>query len=70
MSLLLKNIQIPVEEGLEPQILRKYVAQTLGVTAGEIADVEIRKKSLDARKKNGIKYVMQLEARSRTRNHF
>ena len=52
MSLLLRNIQIPVEEGLEDLVLKKYVASTLEIKAEDIGDVAIRKKSLDARKKN------------------
>ena len=58
MSLLLRNIQIPVENGLSDSVMKKYVASTLGVSVEEIERVAIRKKSLDARKKNQIKYVL------------
>lgn len=61
MGLLLKNIRIPVEEGALPEILKKYAAETIDAQFNDIIGVNVRKKSLDARKKNKITYVMQLE---------
>ena len=60
MSLQVSNVEIPIEEGFSSEILSKYVSDKLGVPQEVIKSLEIKKKSLDARRKSRIKYVYQL----------
>lgn len=55
MPLRVNNIEAPVEEPEER--LRDRLAQTLGVSAADIARVRILRKSLDARSRHDLKFV-------------
>ena len=56
------NVKVPLEGGL-PQgeaVLRQAVAQKLNISESSIATVRILKKSVDARKKSDVHFVMTL----------
>lgn len=61
MNIVVKNIEIPVEKGLDNVTLRQEAAKALDISETMMSRVSIRKKSLDARKKKSIKYVLQLD---------
>jgi uncharacterized FAD-dependent dehydrogenase len=60
MSLLLKQFTIPLSSGKGEADLRGLVAQDLGIPLEAIEELEILKKSLDARKKSQIVHHYQL----------
>jgi len=53
------NIKIPLEFGASA--LKAAAAKKLGVSASQIASCEIAKKSIDARKKNDVCFVVSLD---------
>ena len=53
------NIKIPLD--YTPKALITAAAKKLGIPAGQIARCEIAKKSVDARKKNDVSFVMSLD---------
>jgi uncharacterized FAD-dependent dehydrogenase len=60
MSLLYKQFTVPLNESSVQADLRDLVAVDLGIPADEILELEILKKSLDARKKSQILHHYQL----------
>lgn len=60
MTLILRNILVPVSSISSENALRTAVAERLGVATKDLRNLEIRKRSIDARKKSEIKYVMQV----------
>jgi uncharacterized FAD-dependent dehydrogenase len=60
MSLVLKQLSIPVASGDPDAQLRPLLAQELGIPEQEITSLRILKKSLDARKKSRIVYHYQV----------
>jgi uncharacterized FAD-dependent dehydrogenase len=60
MSLQVSNVEIPIEEGSSTEVLSRYVSDKLGIPGNVIKSLQIKKKSLDARRKGRIKYVYQL----------
>jgi len=53
------NIKIPLE--YSTKTLMQAAAKKLGVTQGQIASVDVAKKSVDARKKNDVCFVVSLD---------
>ncbi len=60
MTLLIKQLSVPVTAGFDESNLRKLLAEELAVPEDEISELSILKKSLDARKKSRILYHYQL----------
>ncbi|RYZ52537.1 MAG: FAD-binding protein, partial [Proteobacteria bacterium] len=60
MSLLYKQFTVPLNESNVQADLRDLVAVDLGIPVDEILELEILKKSLDARKKSQIFHHYQL----------
>lgn len=60
MPLLVKNIEVVVNDPDHDKLLRVTVAKKLGIEPDEITLLEIKKKSIDARKKSQIKFIYQL----------
>src|SRR6478736_4074126 len=60
MSLVVKQLSVPVASGDPDAQLRPLLAQELGIPEGDITALRILKKSLDARKKSRIVYHYQL----------
>ena len=64
------NVAVPLEGGL-PQgeaVLRRAVAEKLGIMPTCIDSVRILKKSVDARKKNDVHFVMTVAVSLATEN--
>ena len=61
MSLVVKQLSVPVESTDPDQQLRSMLALELGIPEQEITSLRILKKSLDARKKSRIVYHYQLQ---------
>ena len=61
MALQVSNVEIPVAEGSSSEVLVAYASEKLGVARDSVKSVQIKKKSLDARRKNRIKHVFQLQ---------
>ncbi len=60
MSLLYRQFTVPLNEANLATPLRDLVAQDLGIAADDIVELEVLKKSLDARKKSQINHHYQL----------
>ncbi len=55
MAILLNNVSLPVRHTEE--MLRKKVAKLLRIRTQELGEIEIVRRSIDARKKPEVKYV-------------
>ncbi len=55
------QIQIPPQQHEDPVQWRKRAARQLGVNPNQITQLRLRRRSLDARKRNAIRYQLQLE---------
>lgn len=61
MTLRIKDVEIPVGEVPADDLLFEAVLKKLGLTAQDVAHLNIRKKSLDARRKARIVYHYQVD---------
>ena len=53
--------QLKIRTGHTKEELEKKIEHTLGVTKGDIQSIQIRKRSIDARKKPDIYYVYTID---------
>ena len=60
MSLVFRELQIPVEEPQTTEYLTRALGEKVGIPGDGISKISIQKRSLDARKKSAIHYVYQL----------
>ncbi|NRA69046.1 MAG: FAD-dependent monooxygenase [Pseudobacteriovorax sp.] len=63
MTILVKQLTIPVEDQQTDEKIPKVLSRKFGIPLEEIQHIEILKKSLDARKKSQIQYHYRLEAK-------
>lgn len=55
----INNVKIPLEYG--DNILKRKIADRIGISSSQISSVKIAKKSVDARKKQDICFIMSLD---------
>lgn len=61
MTIFLREFKVPVEQEQSTDALQALLARFLETEPSEIRSVQVRKRSLDARKKTALHYVYQLE---------
>ena len=61
MKYLVRNITIPVSKKDDIAMLRRLASRELGVSEKQVSSISIFRRSLDARKKNDLRYVYTVE---------